>query len=109
MLNKLINLFVFCFCMLSFAQEPIRFTTKQGLPSNHVYDIQEDANGFMWFATNRGLVKFDGETFKNYNVPKSTMSILKDSKGTIWLGCAGGLFRINSKGIVNVTTNGPWE
>ncbi|MEE9408585.1 MAG: histidine kinase [Polaribacter sp.] len=51
-----------------YAQKPLRFTTKQGLPSNHIYDIQEDADGFMWFATNRGLVKYDGETFKTFTI-----------------------------------------
>jgi hypothetical protein len=27
----------------------------------------------------------------------------------MWIGCAGGLYRLNSTGIVIVTTNGPWE
>ena len=56
------------FCLHLQAQEPIRYTTKQGLPSNHIYDIQEDKDGFMWFATNRGLVKFDGETFRTFTI-----------------------------------------
>jgi two-component sensor histidine kinase len=65
------NLTIFLFfslCLQLYSQEPIRFTTKQGLPTNHIYDIQEDANGFMWFATKRGLVKYDGETFRTYTI-----------------------------------------
>ena len=58
----------FLFCEILSAQEPLRFTTKQGLPSNHIYDIQEDTNGFMWFATNRGLVKYNGETFRTFTI-----------------------------------------
>jgi len=37
------------------------------------------------------------------------MSILKDKKGNIWLGYAGGLYKIDKYGeAINVTTNGPW-
>lgn len=68
MLKQLLILVLCCSWANLFAQEPIRYTTKQGLPSNHIYDIQEDANGFMWFATNRGLVKYDGETFKTFTI-----------------------------------------
>tara|TARA_R110001592_G_scaffold169749_1_gene406414 strand:+ start:1978 stop:2091 length:114 start_codon:yes stop_codon:yes gene_type:complete len=37
------------------------------------------------------------------------MSVLQDKKGKIWVGCAGGLFTISTKGIFNVTTSGPWN
>ena len=48
--------------------------------------------------------------FMNYKIPASTMVILKDKESNIWLGCAGGLYRINKDGIViNVRTNGPWN
>ena len=72
-----------------FAQEPIRYTTKQGLPSNHIYDIQQDSDGFMWFATNRGVVKFDGTTFKTFNLkdglPNNDTWLLEpDSYGKMW-------------------------
>ena len=77
------------FCINLFAQETIRYTTKEGLPSNHIYDIQEDANGFMWFATNRGLVKYDGDTFKTFTIkdglPNNDTWLLEtDLKGRLW-------------------------
>lgn len=68
MKKETLYIFFFLFCGILSAQEPLRFTTKQGLPSNHIYDIQEDANGFMWFATNRGLVKYNGENFKTFTI-----------------------------------------
>ena len=68
MKKKTYLIIFFLFCGILSAQEPLRFTTKQGLPSNHIYDIQEDANGFMWFATNRGLVKYNGETFRTFTI-----------------------------------------
>ena len=37
------------------------------------------------------------------------MSMTEDKNGNLWLGCAGGLFHINSNEIVNVTTKGTWQ
>ncbi len=34
-------------------------TTKQGLPSNRINDIIKDKKGFMWFATDNGLARYD--------------------------------------------------
>lgn len=40
------------------------FTTENGLPSNRIRDIVQDNEGFMWFATEAGLVRYDGTTTK---------------------------------------------
>ena len=50
----------------SFAQEYTNYSIKNGLPSNHVYRITQDYNGFIWFITDKGISKFDGKTFKNF-------------------------------------------
>jgi len=39
---------------------------EQGLSSNVVYDITQDHRGFMWFATQDGLNRFDGYKCKVY-------------------------------------------
>lgn len=39
---------------------------EKGLSSNHVMDIIKDRNGFMWFATEEGLNRFDGSQFYTY-------------------------------------------
>lgn len=46
------------------------FTTKDGLPSNHVVSIIEDNSGFIWIGTNNGLSLMDpqNETFRNFDV-----------------------------------------
>ncbi|TVZ56842.1 two component regulator with propeller domain [Lutibacter sp. Hel_I_33_5] len=89
MLKKLTKLLFFSLCIFLYAQEPIRYTTKQSLPSNHIYDMQEDADGFMWFATNRGLVKYDGETFKTLTIKdglpnNDTWALDLDFQGRLW-------------------------
>lgn len=42
------------------------YSVKDGLPSSQIYRITQDLVGNMWFATNRGLSKFDGSHFTNY-------------------------------------------
>lgn len=72
-----------------YAQEYKNFSTKNGLPSNHIYDIAQDGEGFMWFATNRGLAKFDGEKFRVFTIkdglPNNDIWLIEtDAKGRIW-------------------------
>lgn len=65
------RIFIFCISLLLSiisvrAQYSVRYNTDNGLPSNHVYQIEQDANGFIWFGTNMGIVKFDGKVFKTF-------------------------------------------
>ena len=39
---------------------------EQGLSNNYVVSITQDKEGFLWFATEEGLNKFDGNRFINY-------------------------------------------
>lgn len=72
-----------------------RFTAKDGLSSNQVFDITQDKHGFMWFATTDGLNRYDGVGVKVYrynpNDPHSlSQSIVRslgvDQSGNVWVG-----------------------
>lgn len=39
------------------------YTTQQGLPSNECYTLMQDRKGYIWVATDRGLVKHNGTRF----------------------------------------------
>ena len=89
MKNYLAILFLIIISSKLTAQAPIRYTTKQGLPTNHVYDMQEDSNGFMWFATKQGVVKYDGEKFKTFTIKdglpnNDTWKLETDYQGRLW-------------------------
>ena len=89
MLKHIFILLLLCSFAKINAQEPIRYTTKQGLPTNHVYDMVEDENGFMWFATKQGVVKYDGESFKTFTIkdglPNNDTWLLElDYQGRLW-------------------------
>ncbi len=44
------------------------FTTNDGLPSNCIYSASQDHSGNIWFATENGLTKFDGKSYKIYGI-----------------------------------------
>ncbi|MEO6132028.1 MAG: two-component regulator propeller domain-containing protein, partial [Saprospiraceae bacterium] len=84
-------------------------TTDHGLSSDKVEAILQDKDGFYWIATQNGLNRFDGTTFKVYlyNSSDSTSlshnyctAIAEDSNGDIWVATYKGVSRlIKSKGI----------
>lgn len=88
--NILLCLFLFisvtCFSQQYYYKN---YTTKDGLPSNEVYYVLQDSKGYMWFATNYGVSRFDGYTFTNFDsqngLPDNTVfEIFEDYKGRIW-------------------------
>ena len=89
----------------------ISFPEIEGFNDAPVYEIYKDNSKNIWIGTTKnGVYRFDGKEFKNYKIPISTMCILQDSKGKLWVSGAGGLYSIDKKGaIINITTKGPWE
>ena len=71
------------------------YTINDGLPSNFIWDIEQDLKGYMWFATQLGVSRFDGYHFENLGMDKGLPSndvrcIYPDSKGNLWFGTFGG-------------------
>ena len=52
----------------SYAQEYnyIHYDVKDGLAGSTIYDLCQDKDGFIWFATEAGISRFDGIHFKNF-------------------------------------------
>jgi signal transduction histidine kinase/ligand-binding sensor domain-containing protein len=46
------------------------YLVTDGLPSNVIFAIQADENGYLWLSTNNGLSRFEpnSESFRNYGV-----------------------------------------
>jgi signal transduction histidine kinase len=44
-----------------------QYSSDNGLPQNTVNDLLMDNNHFLWIATHKGLVRWDGQRFKVYN------------------------------------------
>jgi len=70
--------------------QTISYTTKDGLPSNSVYRTILDRSGYLWIATENGLAKFDGKSFKIYTtaqgLPDNDITdLFIDSNNVIWV------------------------
>lgn len=68
------------------------YDAKDGLTSNHIYEAIQDQKGFIWFATDNGVSRFDGIEFKNFTskdgLPDNDIAnITEDAAGRIWLSC----------------------
>ncbi len=72
------------------------FSMKEGLPHNTVYALAQDQEGFMWFGTHSGLLRYDGYKTKHFQHVKdenqaqiniqTVHSLLLDSKAKLWIG-----------------------
>ena len=59
-----------------------QLTTEDGLSNNKVFDVVQDRLGFLWFATEDGLNRFDGYDLKVFrNDPANENSI---SDNSVW-------------------------
>jgi len=83
-----------------------RITINDGLSLSSVYDIYQDSKGFMWFGTEDGLNKYDGQSITVYGAHTDQRNLLankwveqiyEDKSGMIWLGSRSGLTRYNPR------------
>ncbi len=62
----LITLLCSFFYTQCYAQKHTNFNINNGLPSNHVYKIVQDYDGYIWMITENGMVKYNGTNFKTF-------------------------------------------
>ena len=70
-----------------------QYTTDNGLPSNGIKGMQwDEKTGFLWMATEAGIVRFNGVDFKSYtkeNMPsiasERMLFIVRNNAGNIYL------------------------
>ena len=74
---------------------------EDGLAQDSVQAITQSSEGYLWLATEKGLVRFDGAAFKVFtrkNTPRLPdnyiQTLFADNDGTLWIGTrTGGLAR----------------
>jgi ligand-binding sensor domain-containing protein/signal transduction histidine kinase len=83
-----------------------RITINDGLSLSSVYNIYQDSKGFMWFGTEDGLNKYDGQNITVYGAHTDQRNLLankwveqiyEDKAGMIWIGSRSGLTRYNPR------------
>jgi hypothetical protein len=87
----LISIAVFFSARFLTAQSPFiqLYTTADGLPSNYVSWILQDSQKFLWIATDNGVTRYDGATFKHFDQSDGLCDnfivwMREDDFGRIW-------------------------
>jgi ligand-binding sensor domain-containing protein len=67
-----------------------KYTSRDGLPSDDIYNLYQDKKGYLWVFTNYGALKFNGAEFKPIlkNLPLQesfVYSIFENKNGRIWI------------------------
>ena len=86
--------------------------TAEGLPQNSVRTIAQTAEGYLWFGTAEGLVRFDGNRFTVYDrtstpaLPSGNIqSLAVAADGALWIGFRRhGLARLHAGQLTRWTT-----
>src|SRR5437868_3152924 len=89
------------------------FGANDGLGTKTVYSIVQDHDGFVWFGTDAGAFRYDGNEFKRYTIEDglSDNEILSqhvDSKGRVWFLTYNGYLSFYYKGVIYNSTNAPF-
>ena len=108
-LNRVLLVLALLVAPFSFALDPSKritqyvhdsWTTNDGLPQDSINAIAQTPDGYLWLATQEGLARFDGVTFRVYDSRNTTVfdsdfvhTIHVDRRGTLWVGAASGLLR----------------
>ena len=85
------------------------YNAADGLGDNFVFDILEDRQGNLWFATiGGGVSKYDGQHFQNFTtadgLPENRVwSVFEDSKGNFWFGTPSGVVKYDGKRFQQIT------
>ena len=84
------------------------YTREQGLPSDTIYALLEDADHHIWFSSNAGIGKLNPVSGKviNFNEQEGLQALefnggvkLKDQDGDLWFGGINGINRFNPKAL----------
>lgn len=83
-----------------------QYTAADGLSSNHVYHVFRDSKGYLWFATDKGIARFDGKNFSNYTVldgltDNINFNLFEDREQYLWPFAYNGRYCRIRNGIVH--------
>lgn len=92
----LVRLIIYIFALIFCVQEVIsqshiykHFDVDDGLPSSEIYDVYQDKQGYVWFATDKGISRYNGYEFENFTtldgLPGNTiLDFYPQKNGQVW-------------------------
>ncbi len=84
-------LFSFCLPAQTSSFSLKKYTVKDGLPDNYIFNIFQDSRSYLWIGSSNGISRFDGKKFVNYGFANKlpglgTDFIYEDDAHQIWAG-----------------------
>lgn len=99
--------FLFSSDVWSQTPQPVfsHYKVDDGLPSSEVHHVMQDSKGYMWFATDLGVSRFDGYRFENFAFKEgladnTIFNIYEDYQGRIWFMSFSGRLSFFHEGTV---------
>ena len=91
----------------------LHFTIENGLPSNNIYSIYRDHDDFLWVATDKGILRYNGITFERFTtsdgLPDNDVFFFQEDKEhRLWLMCYNGEMCFYKDGIFHTAANTPY-
>ena len=77
--------------MLVAAPRFVNYNAADGLPSNTVYAVAQDAGGVLWVGTRNGLASFDGTHFRSWKEYGRVNALAVDKEDRLWVGTSDGV------------------
>ncbi len=69
------------------------YNADSKMEANDANDVLQTSDGYIWIASYRGLIRYDGKTFTFYNkdsskefTASSATCLYEDAKGRLWIG-----------------------
>lgn len=93
---------------------PLRhFTDEDGLISNVIYSFCRDSHGYLWFASDNGICRFNGIEFKNFTTTEGlpdneVFNLTEDLEGRLWLCSFNGTMCYYKDDKFFTPANTPW-
>ena len=107
MRSAVIFFIALCVALSLYGQTPsiINYSVTEGLPSLEVYNIHQDKKGFIWFATDNGVTRFDGTEFTVFQAKDGltdpvVFGLFEDVRGRIWFRTFSGKLSYYEDGLI---------
>jgi len=74
---------------------PVEISVRDITDEGVLFDLVEDDRGFLWMATSRGLIRWDGKSYRTYTTASNRgnhisgnhcRNLAIDSDGNLWIG-----------------------
>ncbi len=98
------------FGVIEYDVNAAQFTMPSDLADKAIHSMFADKRGDIWFGTDAGISRYNGEVFENVRETNgkqlnSIRTISQDRDGNLWFGSENGVFKYRLNNLVHYTEN----